>query len=285
MGRHRNMITEIERKYSSLTRSEKKIADYVLANVHEVLFMSITDLADSCGVGDTSVFRFCKTLKLQGYQEFKMLLSLSIDNSKGQAQNGIFRLGNEEGSSLVEQVYNANVAALTETMSTIRMEDIVKSVDILAKAKEIYFYGVGSSLLSAKEAMSRFLRVTLKVKSFEDSHMQSMAASMMNENHAAVLISYSGATKDILNCGRLAKESGAKAIAITRHLKSPLTSYADVTLQCGNDEDPMQGGAISTKISQLFIIDLLYSEYCNRFPEMSKANRKKTSGSVLEKMV
>lgn len=282
-----NMINAIQQQYDYFTRSEKKIADYVLKNVRNVLFMSITDLADACSVGDTSVFRFCRTLHLQGYQEFKMLLSLSLDSSNGNGMQEyeVFKVPGGKEVSRIEKVYTASVTALSETMSTIRAEDLSRAVDILIRAQEINFFGVGSSLYSALEAMSRFLRITPKARCLEDSHMQSMAASMMNENHAAVAISYSGATKDTLNCARLAKANGAKVIAITRHKKSPLTTYADVILQSGSNEDPMQGGAISTKISQLFIIDLLYSEYYSRFPEISKENRKKTSGSVLEKMV
>jgi DNA-binding MurR/RpiR family transcriptional regulator len=282
-----NVLTEIKNNYNSFTKSGRKIADYVLNNVHQVLFMSITDLADACNVGDTSVFRFCRTLKLKGYQEFKMLLSLGLDSPNGSAKSeyGILNVAGGKDASLIERVYAVNVAALSQTMSTIRTEDLNKAVDILVDAEAIHFFGVGSSLYSALEAMSRFLRITPKVHCYEDSHMQSMAASMMGKNHAAIVISYSGATKDSLNCAQLAKTNGASVIAITRHLKSPLTAYADVILQCGTNEDPMQGGAISTKISQLFIIDLLYTEYYSRLPETSMANRKKTSSSVLEKMV
>lgn len=87
-----NVLTEIKNNYNSFTKSGRKIADYVLNNVHQVLFMSITDLADACNVGDTSVFRFCRTLKLKGYQEFKMLLSLGLDSPNGSAKSeyGIF---------------------------------------------------------------------------------------------------------------------------------------------------------------------------------------------------
>lgn len=281
-----NLITEIKRRYDFLTKAERKIADLVLSNPHKVLFMSITDLADACGVGDTSVFRFCKTLQLQGYQEFKMLLSLGLDaGGNGQAAAASAPAAANRETSLIEQVYSVNVGALSETMAILRPEDLARAVDYLISAKEIFFFGVGSSLFSALEAMSRFLRITPKVRCFEDSHMQAMAASMMNKEHVAVVISYSGATKDSLMYAKLAKGNGAKVIAMTRHLKSPLTAHADVTLQCGSNEDPMQGGAISTKISQLFIIDLMYTEYYNRFPEVSKENRKRTSRSVLDKMV
>lgn len=78
-----NFVLQIKASYNQFTRAEKKVADYVLDNQEKVLYMSITDLADACEVGDASVYRFCRTMKLQGYQEFKMKLSLSQAASEG----------------------------------------------------------------------------------------------------------------------------------------------------------------------------------------------------------
>ena len=78
-----SIILQIQSEYNQLTKAEKKVADYVLQNKKEVLYMSITDLADACHVGDTSVYRFCRTMKLDGYQDFKMKLSLSLNEMEG----------------------------------------------------------------------------------------------------------------------------------------------------------------------------------------------------------
>ncbi|MEG2700789.1 MAG: MurR/RpiR family transcriptional regulator, partial [Hungatella sp.] len=75
----RDFLTKMRAAYNQFTKAEKKVADYILENPRDVLFMSITDLAEACAVGDTSVFRFCKTMELKGYQEFKMMLSLSLN--------------------------------------------------------------------------------------------------------------------------------------------------------------------------------------------------------------
>ena len=71
---------------------------------------------------------------------------------------------------------------------------------------------------------------------------------------------------------------------ITRFVKSPLTGYADVVLLCGSNEKPLQGGSMGAKISQLFIVDLLFQEYYRRNLGISKENNKKTSKAVVEKL-
>lgn len=80
-----DFIGKIRSAYNQFTRAEKKVADYITEHPREMLFMSITELADACGVGETSVFRFCRTVGLGGYQEFKMQLSLSMRDTDGEA--------------------------------------------------------------------------------------------------------------------------------------------------------------------------------------------------------
>lgn len=114
--------------------------------------------------------------------------------------------------------------------------------------------------------------------------MQAMIASTMTNDDVAVLFSYSGATKDTIHVAALAREAGARIICVTRFNKSPLTSYADLTLVCGANEGPLQGGSTSAEISQLFLVDLMYTEYYRRYFDRCSKNNEKTSGSVVEKI-
>ena len=114
--------------------------------------------------------------------------------------------------------------------------------------------------------------------------MQAMTASTMKPDEVAVIFSYSGATKDTIHVAQLARKTGAKIICVTRFSKSPLTSYADLTLLSGANEGPLQGGSTSGEISQLFLIDLMYTEYYRRYFDVCSKNNEKTSRSVLEKI-
>ena len=134
------------------------------------------------------------------------------------------------------------------------------------------------------KTMNKFLRIEPKVYCLQDSHMQAMAAATLGPEDAAVMISYSGATKDTIQVAEIARKAGASTICITRFVKSPLTSFSDVTLLCGANEGPLQGGSTSAEISQLFLIDLVYTEYYRRHFENCRENNQKTSGAVLDKL-
>lgn len=214
-----------------------------------------------------------------------MMLSLSLREGEMDTRefSGDINL-NDNFADLAKKVLNTNVNALTETYSLLNEEVFGKAIDALHDAERIYFFGVGASLLTALKAMNKFLRIEPKVYCVQDSHMQTMAASMMSEKDVAVLISYSGATKDTIHVADVAKRAGAKLICITRFVKSPMTSYSDFTLLCGANEGPLQGGSTSAEISQMFLIDLMYTEYYRRYFDRCSKNNEKTSGSVLEKL-
>ncbi len=280
-----DFLTRIRFEYNQFTKAEKKVADYILQNSREVLFMSITGLAEACEVGDTSVFRFCKTLKLKGYQEFKMMLSLSLhDEAAGQGRlEGDIKL-TDSFAEVSRKVLNTNMSALEETYSLLKEEQFGQVIDCLYEAKRICFFGAGASMISALKAANQFMRIEPKVFCVQDAHMQTMAASLMEEGEAAVLFSYSGATKETIHAAELAKKAGAKTICITRFVKSPLTAFSDITLLCGAKEGPLQGGSAPLEISQLFLIDLMYTEYYRRYFERCNRNNEKVSASVLDKM-
>jgi DNA-binding MurR/RpiR family transcriptional regulator len=281
-----DFLVKIQNTYPHFTKAEKKVADYILNNPKQVIFMSITDLADACAVGDTSVFRFCRTMRLQGYQEFRMQLSLSMNNDVDIKISGGTQPINLEDSfeELSHKVLQNSVNAITEAYSLLKPEEISRAMYYFEMAERVYFFGVGASMVTALAATNKFLRITPKVNCFVDAHMQSMAASMMTEKDLAIMISYSGATKDTIHSAKLAKEMGAKVVSITRYEKSPLTNYSDVTILCGAHEGPLEGGSTSAQMSELYLIDLLYMEYYKKRYQTSNDNNQKTSSSVLEKL-
>lgn len=186
---------------------------------------------------------------------------------------------------LAGKVKQTNISALDQTYNLLDYKDLDLAVEKIIAAERIRFFGIGSSFITAMEGQNKFLRVTNKAEVIIDSHFQVMTAAQMNEREVAIIISYSGQTKDSIEVARMAKESGAFVIAITRFSKSPMTAYADVTLLCGANEGPLQGGSLSAKISQLYLLDVLYFEYFKKTFDESKENKEKTARAVADKLV
>lgn len=282
---NQDVFTLVRSRYNLFTNTERKVADYILENTKDVVFMSINDLADACDVGESSIFRFCKTLKLKGYQEFKIVLAHSI-SLEGEPPVLTSKITMQDSfEELSAKILSTNISALTETHNLIKKEDMTEAIDCMINAERIHFFGVGASLMTAMEAKNKFMRIINKTECSLDSHLQIMSASLMTDKDVAIVISYSGSTKDTIGIAKVAKERGAKIISITRFSKSPLTNFSDIKLLCGANEGPLQGGSLSAKLSQLYLLDVLYAEYFKRTYKEAATNKEATANSIIEKML
>lgn len=281
------LFARIRQLYDSFTKSEKIVADYVFENPQKVLYTSITDLAELCGVGDTTVFRFCKTLKTNGYQEFKMLLAQDIAGSKGDEGNMLLGMIKPDDTAMVvcQKALAMDIAALNETFNVLDFDLVAKAADMISSARTIHFFGMGSSGIIASEARQKFMRILPNVDYVADSHMQYMAAALMDSRDLAVFFSYSGSTKDMIEIHNIVKENGCKTIVITRFAKSKLTNKADVVLCCGSNEGPLDGGASSTSIVQLYLLDVLYLQFYIHHYNQANENKARTTEAISNKLL
>ena len=280
-----DFLTKIRSAYNQFTKAEKKVADYILQNPDQVLCMSISDLAETCKVGDTSVFRFCKTMNVKGYQEFKMTLSLSMRGNEKESKEGDG--GNvsleDNIADLAGKVLEETIASIRETHSLLDFNKVTEAMNALSKAKRILFFGVGASMLTAMKAMNKFHRIEPKVYCSEMVSQQLMSAATMEKGDVAVIFSYSGATRDIVEIAKLAKQSGATVVSVTRFQKSELTEYTDILLLCGANVGSLQKGSTSAEISQLFLVDIMYTEYYRRHYEYCNQILEKTSLAIKDR--
>ena len=113
--------------------------------------------------------------------------------------------------------------------------------------------------------------------------MQIIATVNMQENDVILFFSFSGATKDLIDTMRTAKERGVKTLLVTRFPKSPGAQMADLVLPCGANESPLQLGSVPAKIAQLFLLDVLFSEFCRRDLESCRESRARLATALEDK--
>lgn len=282
-----DIFARIQANSRSFTKAEHTVADFVLQHPRDIMYMSITDLADHCGVGDTTVFRFCKTLKLSGYQDFKMMLAQSINSNESTSAitlSDVIKIS-DSTDEVCQKLLNINIAALNQTLEMIKTEDIQKAVSMMKEARLIHFFGMGSSGIMSLEAKNKFAAILPNVMYVEDAHMQAMASALLGKEDLAIAISYSGSTKDTIEILKRAKQNGAKTICITRFAESPITTYADIVLLCGANEGPFQGGSVSAKIAQVYLLDILYTEFFKSNYALCDSNKKQTTQSIAAKLL
>lgn len=268
--------------YPSLTKSEQKVASVVLEQMEKVIYYSVTDLADVAEVGETTVLRFCRKIGLKGYQEFKLAIAKDLSSINHEKEHS--KLEENKPASLVASIANNTKNVIDETMNKLNQETLDEIIELLLKAKSIQFFGVGTSGLTALDAKNRFLRFGFRSDAVIDPHLQSMTAATLGEEDVVIGLSVSGSTKDTIDSLKIAKENGAKVIAITYYARSPITKLADLVMLSGGKESPLEGGSLAAKIAQLFVIDLLCTGLAVKQKEYSLSMKEKTARAVIEKI-
>lgn len=283
-----NIFANISNGYYHFTVAEKKVADYVLSHKTGVQYMSISELADECGVAEATISRFCRRLRLKGYNAFKLALAKAVAEEQGgntpvlEGQEGDINPG-DSISELGRKLYTAQTAAIAQSMALLRPESVALAVDLLVKAERVYCMGQGGSMLLAMVAAHQFSTISPRFFAVQDSHVQASTAALLSPEDVVLFFSYSGSTKEIVDLMGLARAQGAKVILITRFSKSPGAAQSDVVLQCGSNEGPLQLASMPARMAQLYVVDLLYNEFMRRDPEGARQSQERIAEALAEK--
>lgn len=250
-------LAAIRGSYRHFSEKEKKIADFVLNDPKNIIHLTINQIADELGLAESTIFRFCQRIGFKGFQAFKISLAAEVVAPLKDIHEKI-----EEGDSIsavTEKVFRSNIKTLEDTLQIVDSEAMEQATEKLLKARKIDFYGNGGSAMVAMDGYHKFVRLGLHVSMNLDSHMQLMAASQLQSDDVAIVISHSGSTTDVLDVLRVLKEKGVTIICVTNFAKSPLSKEADIALYTISEETDFRSEALSSRIAQLSLIDALYT--------------------------
>ncbi len=267
--------------YDTLTKAEQKTADYILENPDKVIHLSITELADVTGSAESTIFRLCRKTGFKGYQSFKIALAGDIYSPI----ESVFEDVNPDDSSILvaQKVFNGINEGLSDTLKIISENELDRAISAIVNAPKIDVYGSGGSAAIAHDVVHRFMRFGIPIMAYSDPHMHIASAALLKPGDVVITISHSGSNKDLLDSVSLAKRNGATVIAITSHIKAPLTKNADITLYGTAKETIYRSEAMASRIIHLAIIDVLYIGVFLKRQEDILSNIQKIREAIAEK--
>lgn len=280
-----SVFVHIGSEYYTFTAAEKKLADYILSAQDCISRMSISQLASACSVADATVSRFCRRLGYKGYPDFKLAIAnASIHRLEDNPLSG--EITREDTLEAISQkLLNASAMAMVQTREVLNLDAVAEAAAVLRESTSVLCMGQGGSMLIASEAAHLFSTISGKFRPVSDSHMQAMAAVMMEPTDSILFYSYSGSTLAMLDTLKTAKERGGRVILVTRFPNSPGAALADIVLQCGANENPLQSGSVPARIAQMYLTDILFSEYTRKNLDEAKERRNRIAQALAAKHV
>ena len=253
-----NLLQYIRQNYESFTEREKRIADYLLNDNNDIIEMSAKEIGDATNTSAPTVVRFSKKLGFSSLNEMKIKLSISLSNSKNKEEFEYLDI-DLINKSIISGVKQSINTIIDETVNLISECELDNAIDLLSKAKNIYVFSVGVSNLVGLDLYYKMSRINKRCIAHSDTHLQITSSALMEEGDVAVAISYSGDTKEVILCAENAKKNNIPLIVITKaSINNSLEEYSDVTLHVPFVEKSLREGAMTSRISQLAIIDMLF---------------------------
>lgn len=224
------IIDIVHGHFHTLSKSQKKVATYVLDHPRNIAMSSAQEVGMEIGVSETTVIRFCYSIGLSGYAELQKNIREQLlfrESSLHTYQQTKLEL--EQKPHFYEQVMEQDCRAIAETIKQINEKDYEKSIDILSKAETVYVLGLRSS-----HAAASWLSYTLGLVKHDvrlirtESEDVIRTLSAMSDNSVLIAISFHRYLKETIQIAELAREQKAYVIAITDSLLAPIHAHSDV---------------------------------------------------------
>lgn len=238
-----------------LRKSDRKVADIVLADPHRILNATVAETAEIAEVSQPTVIRFCTAIGCDGFQDFKIRLAQSLVLGTPATQSAIAT--EDTPDEVAAKIFDYTMTSLDWARHKLDMAQVNEAVELIGSARSLQIFGFGASAIVAQDFQQKFPLLGLPCNATMDSHQQLMAASMMQPGDVAVAISNTGETLSIVELARLAREQGARVIAICGSDQTALANYADVLINVETLENTDLFTPTTSRIAALVAVDII----------------------------
>lgn len=273
-------LVSIQESLPDLKPSERKVADYILAHPEEIINYSVQKLASLADVSEATIVRFSRTLQCKGFQELKLRVAYDLNQPNGTKNSYEEIVVDGSAQSLIQSVSHNNMQSIQDTLSVLSEEQVEAAIGSLRKARKIAVYGIGASAVIAEDFKQKLTRIDRWCEAGFGFDSQATISANLNEQDVVFGISNSGQTEDIIHSLSMAKDHGAKVISLTKFGENPVSNLADMKLFASSLEKSIRSGAMSSRISMLNVVDILYIGIASENYELSIQKLENTRKAV-----
>jgi len=255
-----NCLLRIKTRYPMLAQSERKLADFLLADPERVRHLSSQQLAEEAGVSQSSVVKFSQKMGFKGFPAMKLAISEAL--ASGQNPHAVLVhnqiLGDDPLRMVGEKLIKENVAAMHASLDVNTEEKLLASITLLRNARRVLLVGIGASGLVAKNFSWKLMKIGINAVAEQDMHALLATVQAMSSDDILLAISYSGERREINLAADEALSVGAKVLTITGFTPNALQQRATLCLYTIAEEQATRSAAISSTSAQMMLTDLLF---------------------------
>ena len=265
---------------------KRTLANYFLTQADSVQRMTLMQVAEETEISYATVCRFLKEIGVSGFKEFKKTIQEEIERLKKTEHNladDSLNFTRDDSFEFIAQRIGSFAMDVTyNSYKTVTKELAEKFFVAFNRAKQIHFFGLGTSSVAAQYAYIKFFRIKNGCSFSNDIIISKMTSSLLKKNDILFLFSSSGRTKAIVDAARIAKKEGVMVVAISDFINAPLNHLADINL-CTTIRDANTYLDVDFPLiqGQVTIVDILY-KYLFAQKQKEALENKETTLSVIK---
>jgi DNA-binding MurR/RpiR family transcriptional regulator len=268
------VLIKLDTLAKGLSPVERRVASYIRRNPARVPFQSVQEVARAAKVSVASVSRLAR---VAGYASFKDL-KIGLAQETASPVSAVFQTitANDSNEAVLRKVFGGNIQSLQNTLKMLKISDCLRAVKLIAGAKRVVFFGIGSSGFVAHEAALRLSHLDIHTESYVDSYQMLVRAAQMRKGEVAIGISHSGRSAATVEAVRCAASSGATTIGISNYVQSPLHKVSSIFFCTSFEESGVKAASLSAAVAQMSLLDALYvlvARYERNTAKVERINR------------
>ena len=270
MGNQNDIITRINEKFGTMSKSHKAIAAFITDHYDQAVFMTAAKLGKTLGISESTVVRFASGLGYDGYPEFQKALENWVKNKLNSVQKIDAKYGKSTQSEILTSVLTSDMNKIADTIENLDPVAFETAVDTILAAKHVYIVGIRSceplaDFLSFYLTMIRGDVILVRTTSVSETFEQMIR---VNEEDVVIGISFPRYSMRTLKAMEFAKDRNARVITITDTVHSPMNMYSSCNLLARSD----MVSIVDSLVAPLSVINALVVALCLKCPNEVKAN-------------
>lgn len=259
------------KEHISFSKTEKTIHNYIMENPEQVIYDTLSSITSRLHVGEASIVRYFKKLGYSNFSAFKMDIYRALQE-----------ISIHSDLPFIENITKNMIDVIQKTKTAVDMKAIEEATDIILDSKQVLIAGMGTSHTTALDMFSKIIRTGVNAIVINDSHFSYMYTALLNSDSCAIVYSFSGETEEMIKFSKNCKDKNVKIIVVSNYYNSTLASLADVFLKTNGFENEISGGFFCSKISQVFVSDILVTSCALRDVEKTKIYLQGVTNTVLK---
>lgn len=252
--------TIIRKNMMKLTEKEQQIGNYILENKKNIINLTSTQLGEKIGSSQSSIIKFIKKIGFNKFSDFKIQLGKDLENKKNSKTENFHSSLTLEDSfeEIAHKVLNSDIYALEKTIYSQNFENLEEIVQKIKNSKRILIIGTGMSSIVAQDLELKLMKIKIDAKHYQSTQMQLMNLATLSEEDLVIAISHRGETEEVIKVINKANELGIDTISITTIESNTVSKLSKYNLKTISEETIFRSSAISSRMAQLILIDILF---------------------------